>query len=138
MDSNDELFDKIRRALLTIEIDGEYHCYNYWWSFWNAASAEKRKLFPTFREIEYYIYRNEYTVYFMELVIKLTQVDIDTLLKNFKKPDNMENWQYRLIVEEGLLAKCTSKYIAIAQDRSYCYLMRSKRPSDLGGSEKIE
>lgn len=138
LDSNDELFDKIRRALLTIEIDGEYHCYNYWWSFWNAASAEKRKLFPTFREIEYYIYRNEYTVYFMELVIKLTQVDIDTLLKNFKKPDNMENWQYRLIVEEGLLAKCTSKYIAIAQDRSYCYLMRSKRPSDLGGSEKIE
>ena len=50
----------------------------------------------------------------------------------------MENWQYRLIVEENLLSSCASKYIAISPDRTYCYLMRGKRPSDTIGSTKVE
>lgn len=131
-------FDKFRRAMLTVEVSGKYQYYNYWWSYWNAASAEKRKLFPAFREIEYFIGLNDYNAYFKKLVLKLTQTDYDNILASFTKPDNMENWQYRLIVEEALLSGCTSKYIAISPDRTYCYLMRSKRPSDTGGSVKVE
>lgn len=131
-------FDKFRRTMLTVEVSGKYQYYNYWWSYWNAASAEKRKLFPLFREIEYFIGLDDYSTYFEKLIIKLTQADYDSILKNFVKPDNMENWQYRLIVEEDLLSNCTSKYIAISPDRTYCYLMRGKRPSDTIGSIKVE
>lgn len=131
-------FDKFRRAMLTVEVSGKYQYYNYWWSYWNAASAEKRKLFPAFREIEYFIGLDDYNTYFKMLVLKLTQTDYDSILENFTKPDNMENWQYRLIVEEDLLSHCTSKYIAISADRAYCYLMRGKRPSDTVGSIKVE
>lgn len=131
-------FDKFRRAMLTVEVSGKYQYYNYWWSYWNAAGTEKRKLFPVFREIEYFIGLDEYKEYFKKLVLKLTETDYDTILTTFEKPNNMENWQYRLIKEEKLLAHCTSKYIAIAPDRTYCYLMRSKRPSDTTGSTKIE
>ena len=92
-------FDKFRRTMLTVEVSGKYQYYNYWWSYWNAASAEKRKLFPLFREIEYFIGLDDYNTYFEKLIIKLTQADYDSILKNFVKPDNMENWQYRLIVE---------------------------------------
>lgn len=133
-----EEFDKFRRAMLTIENSGKYQYYNYWWSYWNAAGAEKRKLFPTFREIEYFIGLTDYNMYFKKLILQLTEQDYDSILTNFVKPDNMDNWQYRLIVEPELLSQCASKYIAISPDRSYCYLMRSKRPSDTIGSVKIE
>lgn len=131
-------FDKFRRAMLTVEVSGKYQYYNYLWSYWNAAFAEKRKLFPLFREIEYFIGLDGYNTYFKKLILKLTQADYDSILANFTKPDNMENWQYRLIVDENLLSHCTSKYIAISPDRTYCYLMKGKRPSDTNGSTKIE
>lgn len=138
LDPCNQEFDKFRRAMLTIEVSGKYQYYNYWWSYWNAAATEKRKLFPTFREIEYFIGLNDYNIYFKKLVLKLTQTDYDGILSDFKKPANMDNWQYRLITEEKLLSNCTSKYIAISRDRTYCYLMKSKRPSDTSGSIKIE
>lgn len=130
-------FDKFRRAMLTVEVSGKYQYYNYWWSYWNAAGAEKRKLFPVFREIEYFIGLDDYKVYFKKLVLKLTETNYDGILSNFVKPANMENWQYQLIIDENLLSRCASKYIAIAPDRTYCYLMRSKRPSDTSGSIKV-
>lgn len=138
LESGSTEFDKFRRAMLTVEVSGKYQYYNYWWSYWNAAAAEKRKLFPVFREIEYFIGLPEYNTYFKKLVLKLTQVDYDSILASFTKPDNMENWQYRLVVEEDLLSHCTSKYIAISPDRTYCYLMKGKRPSDIVGSKKVE
>lgn len=137
LDSLSVEFDKFRRAMLTIEVSGKYQYYNYWWSYWNAADAEKRKLFPSFREIEYFIGLSEYKAYLKKLILKLTETDYDGILSNFVKPDKMENWQYRLVVEKKLLSNCTSKYIAIAKDRTYCYLMRSKRPSDISGSVKV-
>lgn len=81
---------------------------------------------------------DDYNTYFEKLIIKLTQADYDSILKNFVKPYNMENWQYRLIVEENLPSNCASKYIAISPDRTYCYLMRGKRSSDPIGSTKVE
>lgn len=138
LESSNILFDKIRRAMLTIEFDGKYQYYNYWWSYWYAAEAEKRKLFPIFREIEYFIGLEDFKIYFKKLIIQLTTKNIDDIISEFTKPIGMENWQYRLIKEEKLLFDCNSKYIAISSDRSYCYLMKGKRPSDTVGSKKIE
>jgi hypothetical protein len=131
-------FDMLRRAMLTIEVDGKYQYYNYWWSYWYAGDAEKRKLFPLFREIEYFIGLDEFNPYFKKLVIQLTSKSYDKIISDFVKPNSMENWQYRLIKEEKLLFDCNSKYIAISKNRSYCYLLKSKRPSDTIGSYKIK
>ncbi len=130
-------FDKLRRSMLTIEVNGAYRFYNYWWSYWYAGEADKRKLFPIYREIEYFIGLSEYKPYFKELVMLLINKSYDDIISEFKKPENMENWQFRLIKEEDLLKNCLSKYIAIPQGRAYCYLLKSKRPSDTAGSTQI-
>ena len=70
------------------------------------------------------------------MLLLITQ-DYDDIISNFVKPENMENWQFRLIKEEKLLFNCNSKYIAIPHDRSYCYLLKGKRPSDKDGCKKI-
>lgn len=137
LESSNLEFDKLRRALLTIEVNGNYHYYNYWWSYWNAGDAEKRKLFPLYREIEYFIGLPDFKLYFKKLVLLLINQSFDEIISDFSKPQNMENWQYRLIKEDKLLFNCTSKYIAIPQDRSYCYLLKGKRPSDTEGCKKI-
>lgn len=137
LDSNCKEFDKLRRAMLTIEINGKYQYYNYWWSYWYAGEADKRKLFSSYREIEYFIGLNEFKLYFKKLVIQLISKNYDKITEDFEKPDNMENWQYRLIKEEQLLADCKSKYIAIPKERTYCYLLRGRRPSDTDGCVKI-
>ena len=67
----------------------------------------------------------------------LIDQNYDGIISNFEKPESMENWQFRLIKEENLLFNCTVKYIAIPPDRSYCYLLKSKRPSDIEGCKKI-
>lgn len=137
LESNNLEFDKFRRAMLTIEVAGKYQYYNYWWSYWYAAESEKRKLFPIFREIEYFIGTDDFRPYLKKLIIQLTTKTFEEILSDFVKPDNMENWQFKLIKEEKLLFNYSSKYIAISPDRTYCYLMKGKRPSDLEGSMKI-
>lgn len=137
LDNSYNEFDKLRRAMLTIEVDGKYQYYNYWWSYWYAGDAEKRKLFPLFREIEYFIGLNEFKPYFKKLIFQLMYKDYDAIILDFAKPTNMENWQYKLIKEEELLSNCNSKYIAISKERTSCYLLKGKRPSDTIGSLHI-
>lgn len=50
----------------------------------------------------------------------------------------MPNWKIQLIKDPALLDKNTSHYIAIPEDNSYCYLLKSKRPRDIDGSIKIK
>lgn len=138
LDNNNKEFDKLRRAMLTIEIDGKYQFYNYWWSYWYAGEADKRKLFPSYREIEYFMGLNEFKDYFKKLVIQLISKDYDRIIEDFERPIHMENWQYRLIKEEKLLASCKSKYIAIPKEQTYCYLLRGRRPSDTDGCPQIK
>ena len=57
---------------------------------------------------------------------------------NFVPPHNMPNWKIQLIKDPALLDKNTSHYIAIPEDNSYCYLLKSKRPRDIYGSIKIK
>ncbi|MBS1526991.1 MAG: DUF262 domain-containing protein [Bacteroidetes bacterium] len=142
-DGND-ITDDLRRAMLTIEVNGNYKFYEYWWSFWNVVSAQKRCLFDKYRELEYYIYgnykyRDEYKNYFKKLLIKLISTDLKDVAISFQPPPNMPNWKIRLIKETHLLThKCKSHYIAIPEDESCCYLLKSLRPRDLDGCEKIE
>ncbi len=144
LDQDGSQFDKFRRAMLTIEVDNQYRYYDYWQSEWNALDQKmiKKKLFPNFREIEYMLESKRVDPkekeYFKKMVLMLTQEDYDTIINNFEKPDLMEYWQYRLIKEEGLLASCKSKHFAIAPDRSYCYLLKGKRPPNANGCRKIE
>ena len=58
--------------------------------------------------------------------------------RNFVPPHNMPNWKIQLIKDPALLDKNTSHYIAIPEDNSYCYLLKSKRPRDIDGSIKIK
>lgn len=136
--SENDLNDNLRRAMLTIEVNGKYEFYKYWWSYWVVGNATKRKLFIQFREIEYFM-NCEMNEYFSNLLLKLTKNNLIEIINNFIPPKNMENWQIRLIKEPDLLEKhCKSKYIAIPDDNSFCYLLKSQRPRDLDGGIKIE
>ena len=137
LDSNDEEFDLLRRAMLTIKVNGYYKYYEYWWSFWYAEQITKRKLFPLFRELEYFIGQDEFIPYFQKLIEKLVNQSYNEIIDSFVKPLNMSNWQYRLIKEDNLIASCDKKYIAIAEDDSFCYLLKGKRPSNSDNCIKI-
>lgn len=125
------LNDELRRAMLTIDVDGEFEFYSYWWSYWNVANATKRKLFGQFRELEYYMY-SEQSEYFKKLILKLIHKDYEQIIEEFEAPKSMPNWKIRLIKDPTLLGeKCKSKYIAIPEDESSCYLLKSQRPREL-------
>lgn len=133
-----EISNDIRRALLTIEDNGKYEFYCYWWSLWYVVYSNKRCLLDKFRELEYYIY-SDHQIYFKKLVLKLTEHTLKEIIDNFVAPSNLPNWQKRLIKESNLLDKeSKSNYIAIVEDNSCCYLLKSKRPRDLEGCVKIE
>lgn len=134
--SEDMLTDELRRAMLTIEVDGKYEFYHYWWSYWNVGQAVKRKLFVQFREIEYFI-GSDYKEYFVKLVLLLTEKTYEEIIRDFIFPKDMPNWKKRLIGEDALLGG-TSKYIAIPDDNSFCYLLKSRRPRDIDGGTRID
>ena len=131
------LCNEFRRAMFTIEVDGKYEFYNYWWSRWNVANATKRKIFVQFRELEYYM-QCEYKDYLKALILKLIDYSYEEILKNFVVPSSMSNWKVRLIQEEELMSvHCASNYIAIPEDDSCCYLLKSQRPRDIDDGMQI-
>lgn len=136
--SENNLNNDLRRALLTIEVSGNYDFYNYWWSYWYIAGATKRRLFDRFRELEYYIY-SEFREYFKKLVLELCNKDLGTIATDFIPPSGFPNWKLRMIKEKDLLDKYgKSNYIAITDDNSSCWLLKSKRPRDTEGSLEIK
>lgn len=132
-----QINNNLRRALLTIEVDGEYSFYNYWWSFWNVEGLNKRKLIDNYREVEYILY-SEQKEYIKKLVLSLINKDIEDLLTEFIPPEFYPNWKIRLIKEKDLLDKSKSYYVAIPENESYCYLLKSIRPRDISGCIKID
>jgi len=139
-----DINNDLRRALLTIsDENGMYNYYEYWWSFWNVVSANKRCLLDkSLRELEFFIYgtsANEYNIYLKKLIDKLLNNSLKDISINFNPPSDMPNWKIRLIKEPTLLdSKCNSNHIAIPNDESCCYLLKSMRPRDLDGCNKIE
>lgn len=131
------LNDELRRAMLTIDIDGKFEFYSYWWSYWNVANATKRKLIGQFRELEYYMY-SEQSEYLKKLILKLTSKNYQQIIEEFVPPIDMPNWKKRLIKEPSLLElEGKSKYIAIPEDESFCYLLKSQRPRELSDGYEV-
>lgn len=136
--SEDNLNNDLRRALLSIEVSGNYDFYNYWWSYWHIAGATKRRLFDRFRELEYFIY-SDWREYFKKLVLELCNKDLAAIATDFIQPASFPNWKLRMIKEKNLLdKKGKSNYIAITDDNSSCWLLKSKRPRDTDGSYEIK
>lgn len=132
------LTNDLRRAMLTIEENGQFCFYNYWWSYWVVGEATKRKLFVQFREIEYFM-NCELNEYLKTLILKLTKHTLKEIITEFTPNDHIPNWQVRLIKEPDLLDKnCPSSYIAIPESKQFCYLLKSQRPRDIEGGLKIE
>lgn len=133
-----EVSNDLRRALLTIESEGKFEFYNYWWSFWNVVRSDKRRLVDRFRELEYLIYSDQ-RIYLKKLILSLIDNDLENILDSFSPPDGFPNWKLRLIKEKDLLdEQSKSNYIAIPEDQSCCYLLKSKRPRDISGCVRIE
>ncbi|WP_227428873.1 DUF262 domain-containing protein [Psychrobacter sp. I-STPA6b] len=130
------LTNNLRRALLTIKGNSEYNFYDYWQSYWYLEDMSKRKLIDNYREIEYLLhsYNREY---FKILIHKLTSMSLEEIIETFEPPEKFPNWKLQLIKDETLLDNSKSHYIAIAEDNSFCYLLKSIRPRDLEGSIKI-
>lgn len=150
-----DLTNDFRRGLLTIcDQNGRHSYYDYWWSWSYAVNANKRCLIVNDHELEYFIYgsyktrdrnyktsmtKDHYKQYLKKLLLQLTEKSLEDIIGGFNPPDNMPNWKVRLIKEPELLdSKCKSKYIAIPEDESCCYLLKGMRPRDIADCEKIE
>lgn len=130
------LTSDLRRALLTIEVNSEYNFYDYWQSYWYLEGMNKRKLIDNYRDIEYLLH-SSYSEFFKKLIYQLKTMNMKEVANNFTGFEGFPNWKYRLIKEEGLLDNTKSNYIAIAEDDSFCYLLKSIRPRNLEGSKKV-
>lgn len=133
----------MRRALLTIPNEyGKFSYYEYWWSFWNVVSANKRCLIDgTLRALEFYIYGNngEYSIYLKNLISRLKCDDLQGIIDKFEAPEDMPNWKVRLIKEPNLLDdNCKSNHLAIPSDESSCFLLKSMRPRDIDGCFEVK
>jgi hypothetical protein len=137
-DSEKSLNNNVRRAMLTFEVDGKYDFYSYWWSYWHVGNATKRRLFDKFREIEYCINHQYYREYFKKFVLELLDKSPSQIAQEFVAPEQFPNWKQRLIKEPNLLDDNNrTNHIAIAEDNSHCYLLKSKRPREIEGNIKI-
>ncbi len=131
------LTNDLRRALLTIEVESQFNFYDYWQSYWYyIEDMNKRKLIPKYREIEYILY-SEYKSYFKILIHKLTDKNLKEIVECFSPPEFFPQWKTRLIKEKNLLDSAKSKFVAISEDNSFCYLLKSARPRDSEGSTKV-
>ena len=73
------------------------------------------------------------------MIHQLIDNNISQIITDFIPPFSMPNWKVRLIKEADLLDnKSKSNYIAIPDDESCCYLLKSMRPRDIDGCVKIE
>lgn len=136
--SEKSLTNDIRRAMLTFEVDGTYEFYSYWWSYWHVGKSTKRRLFDRFREIEYCIHHDYYRDYFKQFILELLDKRPAQIANDFTPPSQFPNWKLRLIKETNLLDDNNkTNHIAIAEDNSHCYLLKSKRPREIEGNIKI-
>ncbi|WP_323756355.1 DUF262 domain-containing protein [Roseivirga sp.] len=137
-DNEKSLNNEIRRAMLTIEVEGIYEFYSYWWSYWHIGQSTKRRLFDRFREIEYCINHDHYREYFKHFTLKLLDKSPSQIACEFVAPEPFPNWKLRLIKENNLLDQFNkTNHIAIAEDNTHCYILKSKRPREIEGNVKI-
>ena len=117
---HETLSNDLRRALLTIEVDGNYRFYDYWTSTCAILddAPNKRRLLESFNELEYLANNDEYGKYLIKLVVLLvnkTYLEIISDFDSCPKEDfiKLPDWQIRLIIEPELLDEMDTYYIAI-------------------------
>lgn len=134
------LSNELRRALLTIEVDGQYSFFDYYKAttqILDNIAPNKRSLIRKFEEIEYLINDEEYHKYFMKLVDALTTKSFEDIFEDFynnttnEQLYNIPDWQVKLVMYPEHLDKCSSYYISISNDRKVCYLLPHKQPRDI-------
>ena len=140
----DALSNKLRRALLTIDVNEQYSFYDYYKGSTQILTdaPNKRSLIRQFDEIEYLINDNEYHKYFIKLVLLLTQKSFDEIFDDFsnisqEKLDKIPNWQVQLVLYPEFLEKWDSHYISVSDDKKICYLLPSKQPRDISKCKKL-
>lgn len=123
LDGND-ISNNFRRALLTIN-DNQF--YDYWHSWLYVVDAPKRCLIADIHDLYGFAHNADYRDYLKQLVIKLTQTDLLSIINNYVIPDDMPNWKTRLIKENDLLDYSSKHYIAVKGDNTSCWLIPSSR-----------
>ena len=137
---HETLSNDLRRALLTIEVDGNYRFYDYWTSTCTILddAPNKRRLLESFNELEYLANNDEYGKYLIKLVgllVNKTYLEIISDFDSCPKEDfiKLPDWQIRLIIEPELLDEMDTYYIAISgngDNNKKCYLLPNSRPRD--------
>lgn len=135
--NNDDVSDDFRRALFTIQ---DTFFYNYWWSWLNVVSADKRCIIESTNDLKWnFTKKDNWSKYLKELVLKLCTKTIDKVIEEFVKTQeftNLPNWKQKIIHEKGLLKHSRSHYIAIARDESRCWLIPYKRVANNNEGKK--
>jgi len=126
--NTDDVSNDFRRALFTTQ---DTLFYNYWWSWLNVVSADKRCIIEDTNDLKRnFTKKDNWSKYLKDLVLKLCTETIDKIIDDFVKTQeftNLPNWKQRIINEKGLLEHSHSHYIAIARDESRCWLIPYKR-----------
>ncbi len=135
--ASEKLDNDIRRAFLTIE---DYKFYNYWSSWSYNLNVSKKALLLNRNELKVKFTRGEWSKYLKGLLRTIESIDLSQYLLNYKKPEDMPNWKYRLIKEKNLIDnECTGFYFGIDEEKEVCYLFRGlKRPNSIEDCVRVD
>jgi len=135
--NTDDVSNDFRRALFTIQ---DTLFYNYWWSWLNVVSANKRCIIENTNDLKWcFTNKDSWSKYLKDLILKLCTETIDQIISSFEATQefsNLPNWKQRIIKEKGLLDHSHSHYIAIAEDESRCWLIPYKRVANNSEGKK--
>ena len=123
--------------MLTIR-DGMF--YQYWsTSYLYAAEAPKRCLIANIEDLKSFSLMLDSKIYLKDLVIKLTNDSLESIIKQFEVPNDFPNWKKRLIKEKGLLDYSEKHFIAISKDNKTCFLIpQTKVANSAEGKAKLK
>jgi hypothetical protein len=122
----DGISNDLRRALLTVG-DNEY--YKWFPSWVYVLDVPKYCLLTEIGDFKLVAYKNRFRDYLKDLLNCLVTKSPSEIVDQFVPPVGMPAWKVRLIREPELLdGQCKSRYIAVPDDQSCCYLLMVGRP----------
>jgi len=143
-----DVTNDFRRAFLTIR-NNDF--YDYWGSWLYAVGAPKRRLIADVSNLKNFFalrgkkndnIRNNNWDYLKELILKLSENEIETLIEKYidtEEYKNLANWKKKIIKEKDLLDYSEQHYIAINEDNSCCWLIpQSKVANSIEGKNKCK
>jgi hypothetical protein len=122
----DGISNDLRRALLTVG-DNEY--YKWFPSWVYVLDMPKYCLLTEIGDFKLVAYKNKFRDYLKGLLNSLVTKSPVELVDEFVPPAGMPAWKVRLLREREMLDdQCKSRYLAVPDDLSCCYLLRVGRP----------